>query len=222
MHRTASFLTECIQTLPSLELFPLIDLLRLMVLDKRASGWMAEDGVSVFMHLLERLNRQSSDCPFQLRLVTLQSICNMFSTPLFPLKLLAILHSTANEFIITSLEDTHLNIRLAATSVVFNIACFIQNHQRNDKVLDYSPVEMTVALLHALQNENKSSEVVKGIVLALAFLIYRTEDEELCDLLKALDAAEIVRAKMAQSLVEDIPELKYMCEEVGNILLSSL
>ncbi|KAI9816862.1 MAG: hypothetical protein M1827_001507 [Pycnora praestabilis] len=217
-----SFLRSSMHELPPEIVFTIVDLLRVALVDQRFSGYLAEEAdhktiVAMFNYVNER---SIQDCPYSLRLVTLQAACNLFTSPLYPEQLLGELSLSIPiiQLVTTSLlDDKHASLRVVAASLAFNIASY--NHkQRADADREVLPegdqVELTASLLEALAAEEESAEAVKGLLLAMGLLIYRAPDDgEVLDLCKAMDAAGTVKGKGTKFGNE--PLLK----EVGNELL---
>lgn len=85
----ARFLRNAPSQLPLDALFTVYDLLRCALLDPRVSGWFAEESAPgdsetisfLLSHVLSHIEDET--CPYNLRLVTVQLACNLFSTALF-------------------------------------------------------------------------------------------------------------------------------------------
>ena len=216
----SAFILESVQTLPIENLFPLIDLFRAALVDTRFSGYFAEDPSSTILSILTKVIELDFSCPYTLRIVTLQMVCNLFTSPLFPPKLLAdhVLSTPLIQLVTSSLLDTeHPPIRVAAASLAFNIAA--ANHRRRiaeqeDLVPESSQVELMASLLEAMRKERESKDGARGLLLAVGLLKYAApKDGELSDLCGALGAGEIVaEAKGAHS------ELKELAKEVELVM----
>ena len=215
----SSFILKSVQTLPLENLFPLIDLFRVALVDTRFSGYFAEDPSSTILSILTKVIDLDSSCPYQLRIVTLQMVCNLFTSQLFPPKLLAdhALSTPLIQLVTSSLLDTeHAPIRVAAASLAFNIAA--ANHNRRIAEQDLLPesgqVELMASLLEAMRKEKESKDGVRGLLLTVGLLKYAApNDGELSDLCEAVGAEEIVaEAKGVFS------ELKELAKEVELVM----
>ncbi|KAI0595654.1 hypothetical protein F4775DRAFT_595098 [Biscogniauxia sp. FL1348] len=215
----SDFLRSAVKELPKEVLFTIVDLFRCALIDPRLSGYFAEEaGHKTVVTVLDAVNGQA-DCPYALRLVTLQMACNLFSSPLYPDQILgqAVLRTPITQLISTSfLDDSHNNIRVAAASLLFNVAS--ANSHRRDRSGDMLPeedqIELAASILEAITQEESSNEALHGMLLALGLLAYCMPMEgDLIDLLRTMDAQGTIVAKKKQ--FPDEP----LINEVGNELL---
>ncbi|KAB2581078.1 Desumoylating isopeptidase 1 [Lasiodiplodia theobromae] len=216
----ASFLRDAISKISPDNLFAAYDLFRLTLTDPRVSGFFAEeDDAATLAALISHVNNLQ-ECPYNLRLVTLQLACNLFSTSLVRTHLLA--HESFSALLThllsaSLLDDKHGNVRIAAASLAFNIAA--ANHRMRIEaerdVLDESEqVEIVAALLEAVAAEQENKEAVLALLTSLGLLVYCADMEgEVVDVCKAMDAKGTVLAKMELCGKDDI------VVEVGKVLL---
>ncbi|KAI5790149.1 PPPDE putative peptidase domain-containing protein [Geopyxis carbonaria] len=217
--RWAVFMRECYAKETPAVLFPLVDLFRASLADARVSGWFAEEKDHETIAALLSLGA-AADTPYSLRLVTVQAACNLFTTPLFPDALLSTaLASSLLDLLTTSLLDkAHSHLRVAASSLAFNIATHVQRRrsQENREVLAEDRLtELVASVTEALKCEDESKEVVKGLVLTLALGVYCAPvGGEVVELLKVLEAGKVVRAKGGVKGLGD----RGLCSEVATLL----
>lgn len=219
----AAFLREATSAIPPDNLFAAYDLFRFTLTDPRVSGFFAEEmdgeGATV-THLIAHVNDLQQDCPYNLRLVTLQLACNLFTSSLTRTHLLA--HAAFSERLIyllstSLLDDAHRPVRIAAASLAFNIAA--ANHRMRvehtrDVLADDEQVEILAALLEAVAAEQESKEAVLGMLTSLGLLVYCADaDGGLLDTCKAMDAKGTVLGKMDMCDKDDV------VVEVGKVLL---
>lgn len=215
-----TFINESFQTLPPESLFPIVDLFRLALVDPRVSGYYAEDASETVFRVLNTVNRLDTSCPYQLRIVSLQTACNLFTSPLFPIKLFSDpSYSTPLFQLVTSslLDSDHPPVRVAASSLAFNMAA--SNHQQRvqgngDYIPEDSQVELVASLLEAVGRERESKDGMKGLLIAVGLLKYMTaKGGEVDDLCEAVGAKDIVtEAKGA------FPDLKELAKEVEQVM----
>jgi len=215
----SKFLIKAITDLPRELLFTVVDLFRCGLADPRLSGYFAEeDNHKTIIQLLDSING-GGECPYALRLVTLQMACNLFSSPLFPDQILAQapLRTAITQLISTSfLDDSHNNIRVAAASLLYNVAQANGRYRRQSKDLipEEDQIELAASVLEAITQEESSSEALHGMLLALGLLAYCMPVEgELIDLLRTMDAQGTIIAKKKQFPKEPL------LNEIGNELL---
>lgn len=230
MPALTSFIQQSTQSLPVDLMFTVVDLLRCGLIDARLSGFLAEEkDHATVLSLLTYVNSLLTSCPYALRLVTLQMACNLFSTPLYPEQVLTHkgLQGAITMLISSSfLDDNHSNVRVAAASLLFNVA-LANSHKRrrsggggggeeesnDDDAAALLPegdqIELAASLLEAIAQEEASPEALQGMLLALGYLAYLAPLEgELVDLLRTMDAADTVLGKKAQfkglALIDEI------------------
>lgn len=201
-------------------LFPLIDLVRLALVDPRVSGYFAEESPqSTVLAILSSVVDAGDNCPYTARIVTVQLACNLFTSTLFADKLLTdhTLSSILFQLVTSALlDETHAPIRVAAASLAFNIAAC--NHLRrlseeDDLLPESGQVELMASLLEAVGRE-ESKEGLKGLLLAVGLLAYGApQGGELADVCRALDAKEVVRGKIDMDM-----ELVVLIKEVESVV----
>ncbi|KXJ93077.1 thioredoxin [Microdochium bolleyi] len=207
-------------------LFTVVDLFRCALIDPRFSGYFAEEVEhKTVLAILDAVNDASVECPYALRLVTLQMACNLFSSSLYTAQVIqhAKLRAGLTQLVSTSfLDDGHNNVRVAASSLLFNIAVAANQHARQAQAGETAAgglpeddqVELAASVLEAIGQEEESREALHGMLLALGYLVYCMPLEgELVDLLRAMDAQGTVVAKR-----KAFPDEK-LVQEVGGELL---
>ncbi|KAL8363844.1 hypothetical protein RB601_009550 [Gaeumannomyces tritici] len=227
----SAFVASSVESLSPDSLFPLVDMLRCGLVDPRLSGCFAEEADhKTISALLTHVNGLDS-CPYPLRLVTLQAACNLFSSTLYwgPILSHAGLRSQVVRLVSSSfLDEAHTSVRVAAASVLFNVAVVNGAGRRGggrpwpgpgpgDPLSDDDQVELAASVVEAISREGESREALEGMLLALGHLLYRLPpDSELADLVAALDAKGTVLAKKAKfkgmSLIDEIGS-----ELLGNV-----
>ncbi|GJN85691.1 thioredoxin [Purpureocillium lilacinum] len=202
MTHLSKLVQDSVVSLPPETLFTIVDLFRCALVDPRVSGFFAEEeDHKTVRDVFEFVNSQSA-CPYALRLVSLQMACNLFSTPLFPDEILrnANLRTPLIQLISSSfLDDSHNNVRVAASSLLFNLALANRRSRESDTkptLPEGDEVELAASVVEAIAQEDKSIEALQGMLSALGHLVYGTAlDGELADLLRALDAQGTILAK---------------------------
>ncbi|KAF6843803.1 kinesin motor domain-containing protein [Colletotrichum musicola] len=198
----SDFVKKSIAALPVEILFTIVDLFRCALVDARFSGYFAEEkGHETVLTILNHVNSHSN-CPYALRLVTLQMACNFFSTPLFPEEILRneALRAPIIQLISSSfLDDSHNNVRVSASSLMFNLALAsnkARREQKEDGLPEGDSVELVASVLEAIGQEESSPEALQGMLLALGNLVYcMPPDSEVADLLRTMDAGDAILAK---------------------------
>ena len=215
-----AYMRESMEKLPVEILFTVVDLMRCGLVDPRFSGYLAEEkDQQTVVSVLHRVN-SLDNCPYALRLVTLQVACNLFSSPLYTEQVLGFekLRTAVTQLISTSfLDDGHSNVRVAAASLLFNFS-LANSHRRRDGPGDVLPeddqVELAASTLEAITQEESSAEALEGMLSALGYLVYRLPlDSQLADLLRTMDAEDTIKAKQKK-----FPDMR-LIKEVGDELL---
>ncbi|KAF3056302.1 Desumoylating isopeptidase 1 [Daldinia childiae] len=197
----SKFLCSAVESLPKEVLFTVVDLFRCALVDERFSGYFAEEhDQKTVVTLLDVVNKES-DCPYALRLVTLQMACNLFSSHLYAEQILGqeTLRGQITRLISSSfLDDSRDNIRVVAASLLFNVA--IANYQMRQESGDVLPeddqVELAASVVEAISQEESSNEALHGMLLALGFLVYCAPTEgDLINCLKIMDAEGTILGK---------------------------
>ena len=216
------YIRHHLQTIPPDNLYPLIDLFRLALVDPRVSGYFAQEEIdsSAISAILSKIADLAENCPYTLRITSLQMSCNLFTTPLFPPKLLSdSTYAVALIHLVTSslLDTEHSPIRVAAASLAFNIIA--TNHAqridgKDDLLAEFGQVELIAGLLEALAKERESKEGLRGLVTCIGLLAYMTpegrEVSQLCEVMGVKGALEEVA-----SVDED---LKPLLKEVEMVM----
>ncbi|KAI1767500.1 P-loop containing nucleoside triphosphate hydrolase protein [Hypoxylon sp. FL1150] len=200
----SAFLCSAVTDIPKDALFTVVDLFRCALVDPRFSGYFAEEhDHKTVLTLLDVVNKES-ECPYALRLVTLQMACNLFSSHLYVDPILGYepLRSAVTQLLSSSfLDDNHSNVRVAASSLLFNVASANcrKREEGGDVIPESDQIELAASVLEAISQENDSSDALHGMLLALGFLAYRMPMEgDLIDLLRSMDAQGTVLAKKKQ------------------------
>lgn len=222
LHAFAATVQSSYRTLPSDSHFAVVDLIRLLFLDPRVSGYFAEEtNHTTLLTLLSPLTETDlSSSPYNLRIVTLQLACNLFSTPLYPDQLTTcsqlrkpFLHLATN-----SLLDSHSNLRVVSASFAYNLAAFNHNARfsgKPDPLVEEDQVELAASLLEAVSREAQSPEALHGLLFALGLLVYEAPlDGTLVDLCRAMDVSETVKAKVKVATLQNEPLLREIGDEL--------
>jgi thiol-disulfide isomerase/thioredoxin len=196
------FLRSAPSKLPLEIMFTVVDLLRVALVDPRLSGYYAEEkDHKTIAPLISHVN-ELKECPYSLRLVTLQTACNLFSSPLYPQHILGCSKLTTPivDLITTSLlDDKHHNVRVAAASLSFNLAVAnskVREEEHREGLRDGDQIELAASLLESIGTEEESAEALKGYLLAFGYLVLcAPKGGELVDLLKSMDAHSTVLGK---------------------------
>ncbi|KAI1104901.1 P-loop containing nucleoside triphosphate hydrolase protein [Jackrogersella minutella] len=200
----SEFLCSAVTDLPKEALFTVVDLFRCALADARVSGYFAEQqDHKTVLAILDAVNKDV-ECPYALRLVTLHMASNLFSSHLYVDQILGHpqLRGAITQLISSSfLDDKHSATRVAATSLLFNVATANSKKrlESGDVLPEEDQVELAASLLEAISQEESSKDALNGMFMALGFLAYCLPLEgELIDLLRSMDARGTVLSKGKQ------------------------
>ena len=216
-------------SLPNNSKFALVDLVRLLFIDPRVSGYFAEEPSqhTLLTLLSPTLSKSEETCPYKLRIILLQLSCNLFSTPLYPTTLIsnAQLRDNFLNLATSSLLDSeHPAIRVVAASLIYNLATYNHNARwegKKDVLSEETQVELTAGLVEQITHENgDNAEALRGLLFALGLLVYEADVEgevvELCRVLGAKDAVSGKESVVGKKTVEE-----RLVKELG-VLLGAL
>ncbi|KAL9038681.1 MAG: hypothetical protein Q9214_005184, partial [Letrouitia sp. 1 TL-2023] len=216
----SNYIRDCLENRPVDVLFPVIDLLRCALVDSRISGYFAGEPFNeTITTILQKIDSLAESCPYNLRIVTLHMACNLFTSPPLATQLLQRNHllSPLIQLVAFSLLDTsHPPIRVAATTLAFNVAAV--NHVRRldgkeDILPESAQVELAASLLEAVSREEENKDGLKGLLTAIGLLVYAAPREgELAEVCSALGAKSIVKEKRAGG--DDLENLAAEIEKV--------
>lgn len=217
----SAIISVTLDKIPIASLFPLIDLVRVALVDPRVSGFFAEDDSALIYKILTAVNALGDECPYTLRITTTQLACNLFTSPLFPPLLLgdATFSTPLIQLVASSLlNEHHSAVRVSAASLAFNIAAFNHMRRLEQKEQNLLPepaqVELIASVLEAVGKERESKEAVKGLIFAVGLLAYTCDTKgEVKDVLDALDAKAVVKSK-EKMMTDD----KGLTKEVTEVL----
>ncbi|RMZ84754.1 hypothetical protein DV737_g1010, partial [Chaetothyriales sp. CBS 132003] len=220
----STYLSTIYKAIPLASRFALVDLIRVAAIDSRVSSFLAtEPSLRTLSTLLAHADGGWGSAPFQLRLVTCQLVCNLFSSSVFQ-NLVSQPSSTLRTYV-ESMSDCliapdNANARSAAAAVYYNLAAINHNERvqgRPDK-FDISE-DVEAALTSAVFNEHESKESLRSQLLALALLLYAVKqprDSTVWQLCESLELNECLKAKAKDPVFKrDDGVLKELAKDSG-------
>ena len=161
------------------------------------------------------------DAPYNVRLVSAQAACNLWTSPLFAEPLLSPPLASLVTTLITGflLDREHKGLRAAASSVALLVATHVQRERstKQKEVLpDETLVELAASFVETIDWEPESADVVRALTLSLALMFYCVpETSDLPHMLRALDTNQVLEKKAASAtLAVDGP----LCMEVAALV----
>lgn len=161
------------------------------------------------------------DAPYNVRLVSAQAACNLWTSPPFADLLLSPPLASLVTALITGflLDREHKGLRAAASSVAFLVATHVQRERstKHKEVLpDETLIELAASFVEAIDRETESADVVRALTLSVALVFYCIpETSDLPHMLHALDTSQVLEKKAASATpVVDGP----LCMEIAALV----
>ncbi|KAG8930703.1 hypothetical protein FRC02_003758 [Tulasnella sp. 418] len=197
----SSLTNSLLLVLPAAELFPLVDMWRVAVLDDRVATWLSSatsrnDGSDITRSIFTKVqnlqqNSGAGEVPRNLLLTSLKLATNCFAHGLLARHVLTPSlvdgfspRQTITSILIPSLLHQDAVTRTAAASLAFNVAASIQKplleDQRSKKPNTLAVpdddgdwiVELVSAISEALAKEETNEDTVHRLTASLAFLVH--------------------------------------------------
>ncbi|KAJ2906631.1 hypothetical protein MKZ38_000886 [Zalerion maritima] len=216
------FVVRCLNEVPIDVVFAVVDLLRCALIKPGAAEYILTNEADTVQAVLDFVNSQK-ECPYALRLVTLHMACNLAKSSHYADKVLGqedLRRHTTKLITSSLLDEAHRSVRISAATLLLNVA-LVNNKPRRDGDHDMVPeddqVELAASVLEAVSREESSEEALRGLILAMGFLLYLAPPGgEMSDLLAALDAKSTMLAKKSRFPNEKfIPEVVQLLEGLG-------
>ncbi|KAJ3112439.1 hypothetical protein HDU96_004553 [Phlyctochytrium bullatum] len=221
--------------LPETDIFPALDILRLLILDNAASTHFVRDKNATIARLLYRLgggNKQFSQLPMATRLMSLRLACNLFATDpslahylsskpvdadpghgatvdASAASLATVTHrSVLTALLVESLLCGEDGVRQVAASLAFNMAAkslVIRAVAAEDALLEEWESELVAAVVKAVETEQEH-EILLRLLSALGLILFQ-RSESVIALAEVLETPTILQTKSA-TLKSSASELK--------------
>ncbi|KAL9622122.1 MAG: hypothetical protein Q9160_003465 [Pyrenula sp. 1 TL-2023] len=221
----SQYVQSSFRALDKAEQFPLVDLVRAAFVDPRLSGYFAQEPDHNTLATLLSGISDISNTPFNLQVVTLQLLCNTFSSPLYPRRIVnnTPILNTLLEPVRSCLTGDVSKTRAISVALVYNLASYNHNCRlaelSDDPLTENAQMELVAAVLEAVQKE-KESDSLHGELSALGLLVYLAPvDGDVLQLCQAMDAENSIRAK--KQLAAEKDKCAQLCAEVA-LMLSSV
>ncbi|KAJ3011637.1 UNVERIFIED_CONTAM: hypothetical protein HDU68_001596 [Siphonaria sp. JEL0065] len=230
---------KCTTTLKQEQVFPLIDVLRLLILDESVAKSLSSSTPSKLMSLVSRFQSAphitpQTPLPKALYMMILRLCCNFFAHKDL------ISHSLALHLVLTGSTSPHRtvttatlidallspeeSVRQCSSSLAFNMAleaALGRPTTGQDQVYEEWCLEMVAAIVQALDSE-KSEEIALRLISALGHLLYKSP-EEITALATVLGTADILKSKVTQFAAgnnsQRVVEIRYLVNEISLFLV---
>ncbi|KAI9362123.1 PPPDE putative peptidase domain-containing protein [Zopfochytrium polystomum] len=213
------FLDTCLINLPESNLFPLLDVLRLLVLKREICADLIRDSPSRIMSILFLLGPGRSNAlptlPSATHLMILRLACNLFGSASLISHCLS-LHLTVaassgpvphrsimTGLLIESLLSKDTQVKRTAASLAYNMSCQVwklhtshsKGQAENDVIVEEWVSELVAAVIKALEEPWNDDETVFRILAALGRFI-KLSGDGVSNLALVLDATTIIRRQL--------------------------
>jgi len=238
--RVSETLTNALQLA---ELFPLVDMWRLALLDPSVSSWCASlptsrnspDPLAIFLAKATS-TLTVSYAPRNYILTVLRLLSNAFSNPVLTRVLLSgQTRKDMTMLLVNTLLHEDAAVRTAAASLSFNVAAYLQKRRVDDVKSGRNgaegveedgdwEVEMVSAVMEAIDREKGSEEVVHRLTACLAFLLRLSPfyEQQLVPLLEILQSGSCLKFKLEKGGCGEFgvqkKEVRKLVEEVASKL----
>ncbi|KIK97078.1 hypothetical protein PAXRUDRAFT_825327 [Paxillus rubicundulus Ve08.2h10] len=204
-------ITSCLgSNLRTNELFPVVDIWRIALLNAKFSAWSTTGKGLETIKVLVAKGIQSDNVPRNYLLTVARMLSNAFSNDVLARELIIFARDDITKFLVDALLHEDTVVRTAAASLAFNIAAYLQKLRvgkvqgRNDNTgpeeSDEQEFEMVTAILGAIEQEQKSEEIVHRLTACLALLLRLSPFmEQLTPLLEGLNAREVLKGKLERA-----------------------
>ncbi|EXJ83995.1 hypothetical protein A1O3_04662 [Capronia epimyces CBS 606.96] len=235
LHAFSAHLASAFPSLPSEKHFVVIDLVRVAAADPRVSSFLVTEHERTTLSTLLSATRSGGDfssAPYNIQSVSLQLTCNMFGSNVFQEQVFRGQNAAASSVNLKEAVESlasqcllspHVNARLMAAALVYNLAAYIHNQRVHAQTTtsttaadeDAAPSDdLSAALLESITslvsvngtdsttgtgNGNvkgavNAKETLHALLLALGMLLYAAPPENmLWDLCQAMDLRETLK-----------------------------
>ena len=219
LQRLGEWVAKSYTRVPVESRFALVDLIRIAAVDPRVSSFLAaEDKYRTLETLIP--SRDWASTPYQLRIVSCQLACNLFSSSVFqeelcrPTSQVKIIVERLSDCLITN----HAVATQAAAALTYNVAAINHNervHEQPDKMQISEDIE--ASLTSAIYNLEENKDTLHSLLMALGLLLYGASPESgIWELCKAMEIRDVLVQKAKMEAFKGEPLLK----EVGDELLA--
>ncbi|KAG9315613.1 Choline/Carnitine o-acyltransferase-domain-containing protein [Chiua virens] len=201
------------------ELFPMVDIWRLALLNASFAAWNGTKKVSEgpLQRFVDKM-LQAADLPRNYVLTVLRMLTNTFSNQVLAREVILFMRAGVTKLLVDALLHEDAAVRTAAGSLGFNMAAYLQR-LRMDKVnarddresgeeSEEWEIEIVVAVLGAIERETSSEETVHRLVACLGLLLRLSPyTEQLRGLLETLRAGETLKGKLKVTKKKEVRRL---------------
>jgi hypothetical protein len=235
VHSVLLLLAKIASILPYENQFPLLDILRMLVLHARVAEVYAKDGNQTLINTFKAVATHGNEGSKPAALMTLRIACNAFSTPLLGTYVLS---STAREstkqLLVTTLLSTVDQQRQTAASLAFDIGVKVAESRSKAKDTAHPSLsgdiledleedwnmECLSAIAAAIEKET-SEEILHRLVASVANFIYMEENHSGAVLMNILGVPDVLREKVQGKVIKSA-NIVGLCQEVQEMIRTAV
>ncbi|KAG0346928.1 hypothetical protein BG004_000512 [Podila humilis] len=229
-------LGKILNILPYENQFPVLDILRMLILHSRISEVYAKDGNLTLVHLFENVASKDNEGSKPTALMTLRLACNAFATPLLGTYILSsAAREATKQLLVTALLSQVVQQRQTAASLAFDISIKIAD-SRSQKTNTVDPtisggplehhleedwiVECLSAIGSAIINED-SEEIIHRLVASIGNFLFKEETHAGAILLSVLELEDALENKIKSETVKS-PHVVGLCREIQEMIRAAV
>ncbi|KAG0223864.1 hypothetical protein BGW41_005338 [Actinomortierella wolfii] len=220
---------KLLSILPFEHQFPLLDIVRMLILHPRIAEVFAKDGNLTLIGIFESVATKGSESSKGTNLMSLRIACNAFSSPLLGTYVLSsAARQATKQLLVHTLLSPIVQQRQAAASLAFDIGNKVAQSRHKQSTIaahgiegrvdldDDWNVECLSAIAEAVESE-ESEEVLHRLVASIANFIYKAEEDTGATLLNVLGLDESLQKKIDTNLIKS-KNVIGLCQEVQEMI----
>lgn len=230
MSKWSNMTSIALQKLKAEHTFPILDLLRMGLVDTRIGGYYVGDSNDTVSKALQWASKDLASPPRNVLLLALRVACNAFATPLLASHLLTTSREVLNHLVISTLLHSDESIRQAAAGLSFNIATYIarmrsRQGESDEKTLANEDTDWLVEIVSAVvesisvqsEQEPINQDTLHRLVASLGWLLFLAPEDGLSTLQSLLGVLEAPTRLNTVSGKVQKQDIKRLCGEVKEL-----
>jgi hypothetical protein len=224
-------ISKILEILPYDNHFPILDIIRMLILNNRVAEVYAKDGNQTLVNLFNTVAEKGNEGPKPAALMTLRIACNSFNSPLLGTYVLSsIARESTKQLLVTTLLSPVDQQRQTAASLAFDIGVKIAESRQRSKdtttpSLSGGPLEdleedwnmeCLSAIAAAIERES-SEEIIHRLVASVANFIYTEESYSGAGLMNILELPNVLTTKIQNKIIKS-SSIIGLCHEVQEMI----
>ncbi|KAI8360613.1 PPPDE putative peptidase domain-containing protein [Mortierella sp. GBAus27b] len=223
------------ELLPYESQFPLLDIIRMLVLHNRVAEVYAKDGNRTLVNVFKAVAEKGNDGAKPTALMTLRIACNAFSSPLLGTYILSsVARDSTKQLLVSTLLSTVDQQRQTAASLAFNIGAKVADSRSRAKdtttpslggdILESLEEDWNVECLSAITaaiDKEESEEILYRLVASVANFIYMEENHSAAVLVNVLGLPETLDSKIQSKVIKGT-KVVGLCRDVQEMIRAAV